>query len=205
MADGEAAIKNTPRVGFDVVLANAALALPEDVTSWTNRDVHLIYAQLLVTLQYVALGGSLVICLPTRPLSWVVDVIAILRQAFDGSKITAANLEPDDQARRPLAYVVCYRAASEGARNLLMSRLRDAIQALRRTTGAVTPNLSGATEPTIQVSQQQFVLELFKPVWRGQHDATMKQHLKAIQGECTHISLPSPVSRANATDRARKS
>ncbi|TFY63496.1 hypothetical protein EVJ58_g3214 [Rhodofomes roseus] len=184
IADSQATIRNTPPGGFGLVLANAALDLPEDVTSWTNSDVHLIYAQLLVTLQYVALGGSLVICLPTRPLSWVVDVIAILRQAFDELHITAVNLAPDDQARRPLAYVVCHRCgASDGTKRIHISRLQTVIQSLRRTSvssGPLAPCLSGVPENDILVRQKEFVLKLFGPVWKGQHDAVYKQYLALI-------------------------
>ncbi|TFY63494.1 hypothetical protein EVJ58_g3216 [Rhodofomes roseus] len=182
IADGQAAIRNTPPEGFDLVLANAALALPDDVTLWIDRDIYLIYAQLLVALQHVARGGSLVICLPTRPLAWVIDVIAFLRQTFDASSIIAANLEPDDQAGRPLAYVVCHNCrANEEVRDTLTNRVRDTIQTLRRTAGLSAPSLSGSAEPALLRSQEQYILRLFKHVWKGQYAAIWTRYPRVIQ------------------------
>ncbi|KAH9829804.1 uncharacterized protein C8Q71DRAFT_911623 [Rhodofomes roseus] len=182
IADGQAAIRNTPPEGFDLVLASAALALPDDVTLWIDRDIYLIYAQLLVALQHIAWGGSLVICLPTRPLAWVIDVIAFLRQTFDASSIIAANLEPDDQAGRPLAYVVCHHCrANEEVRDTLANHVRDTIQTLRRTAGLSAPSLSGSAEPALLRSQEQYVLQLFKHVWKGQYAAIWTRYPRVIQ------------------------
>lgn len=149
--------------------------MPEDAALWINDDIHLVYAQLLVAFRHITLDGSLVICLPTRPLNWVVDIIAILRQSFSESLITAVNLEPDGQAKRPVAYIVCRRyGAPEGTRSLHISRLHHSIQSMKRTDGPVVPRLSGASEGTILSSQQPFVLNLLEPVWKRQYDATQK-------------------------------
>ncbi|KAH9925737.1 uncharacterized protein B0H18DRAFT_954952 [Fomitopsis serialis] len=193
IADGRASIGHIPSRGFDLVLANASMALPEDVAPWDDY-VHLVYAQLVVALQHIAVDGTLIISLPTRPLVWVLDIIAVLRQSFEGpGSITAVNLEPVDQTRRSIAYVVCrHYGASEGSRRLHkaiidQNRTSKSVHAFLRiacptnvdpvvkagtaNAGGTCPRLSSDSDEGILSSQQPFVLELFARIWERQHNA----------------------------------
>lgn len=94
--------ESIPTTGFDLVIANASIMLAEDSVPWA-RKIHLTFAQLLVAFQHIAIGGTLIVSLRTRPFDWVIDIVAMLKLTFESVDI----VKPSFQAKTSFAYFIC--------------------------------------------------------------------------------------------------
>ncbi|EPS95104.1 hypothetical protein FOMPIDRAFT_1054493 [Fomitopsis schrenkii] len=151
--------------GFDIVLANAVLLLEAH-----EPCAHFAYAQLLLAIQNTGLGGVLVIALETRPLGYVVEIISILKQSFEAITAVAPS-----QTIRPIVYIVCRGfGASEGARRMHSSRIREVLRDMEDVASAATSNRHSAVPEMVEAvekRQRLFVTveDILKPIWKEQH------------------------------------
>lgn len=193
---------------FDLVIANAAVVLPEDTVPWNHR-IHLVYAQLLVAFHNIAPGGSLIISIQTRPFDWVVDILTTLRQSF----ATIVAVKPKLHAKRSVTHVVCqgYMASSD-AKCSYVERIRAGIGYLKQASGPVDAPLGGTaylpriSAPPNQINlnaQVQFVAELLTPVWKHQYDAIHEHYQEVLRN--TYERGPTvPASNVDAVGSWRR-
>ncbi|KAH9925761.1 uncharacterized protein B0H18DRAFT_1008117 [Fomitopsis serialis] len=185
IATGRATIGEIPDGGFELVLANAAIMLADDIIPWADTT-RLVYAQLLVSLQHIAQGGSLVIGLRSLPLRWIVDIVRLLGQAF--ASIKAEN--PSYQGRRPFAYIVCKGfSATDEEKVRYIHRLGECIEYLGNITGPVDdpsggtaniPRLCGTQDETIPEETYQHIVDMFANVWERQYNAIHSNYEKVL-------------------------
>ena len=117
---------------FDIILANA---VPQ--TGEHGLHARFAYAQLLLALQNIAVGGALVITLDTQPLDYVVNIIGILNRSF-GTMKAASPYRTNGRS----VHIVCHGyGGSEGSRRLHNTRIREALRELKNT-GQYKPILS---------------------------------------------------------------
>ncbi|KAH9925736.1 uncharacterized protein B0H18DRAFT_1119241 [Fomitopsis serialis] len=172
--------EHIPPAGFDLVIANAAIMLAEGAVPRTKK-IDLVYAQLLVALEHIAAGGTLVLSLWMRPFDWVIDIIAILRDSFD----SVYAVKPRYQAKTSFAYIVCqsYKANAD-VKHLHLDHIRAIICYFNRTAiGDVdTIALPHPSEAVAGQAILTYVVELFTPVWERQYDAIRSNYDRVLQG-----------------------
>lgn len=95
-------IELIPATRFDLIIANASIMLTEDNVPWA-RKIRLTFTQLLVAFQHLAIGGTLIVSLRTRPFNWVIDIIVMLNMTFNSIDV----VKPSFQAKTSFAYFVC--------------------------------------------------------------------------------------------------
>ncbi|KAH9912466.1 uncharacterized protein B0H18DRAFT_1053853 [Fomitopsis serialis] len=170
IATGQATIGEVPDGGFELVLANAAIMLADDIIPWADT-IRLVYAQLLVSFQHIAQGGSLVISFRSRPLKWVVDIVRLLGQAFTSTRTE----NPSFQGRRSFAYVVCRGfSATDEEKNRYIHRLGECVEYLKNATGRVD-DPSGHPGKTYQ-----HIVDMFASVWERQYNAIHSNYEKVL-------------------------
>ncbi|TFY63495.1 hypothetical protein EVJ58_g3217 [Rhodofomes roseus] len=117
--------KHVPSTGFDLIIANACIMLAESSVPRSTK-IRLMYAQLLIALERITAGGTLILSLWMRPFDWVVDIVAILNGSF--GSIDA--IKPRYQGKTSFAYIVCqdYKITANKPRHI--EHLRAVIQHL---------------------------------------------------------------------------
>jgi len=206
--------EHIPPAGFDLVIANAVIMLAEGAVPQTIK-IGLVYAQLLVALEHIAAGGTLVLSLWMRPFNWVVNIIAILRDSFD----SVYAVKPRYQAKTSFAYMVCqgYKVIADD-KHLHLDHLRETIRHLDNTAiGDVdTTALPHLSEAVLGQAILTYVLDVFTPAWERQYDAIRSNYDGVLQGHgsgtCPRVhfdqraeSTPAPIGHRNPQTPAVRS
>ncbi|EED82245.1 predicted protein [Postia placenta Mad-698-R] len=212
--------KHSLRQPYDLVIAGAFPTM-QDSTPWGYRT-QLLVAQVFLIIANTAPGGSAIVLIKTKPILLHLDIIGLLRQAFDS---ISAHKAGKLHAVRSSCYLVCrgFHASAEEIERMA-GKLRYALQWLgekalamsSETGGSSTAGynflLSADSPEQVFDTNDRFVLNLLRPVWKSQYDAIHTDLAKVLVAEygatagsvATHSGTDEPKQRRVRTKRGKR-
>ncbi|GJE92495.1 FtsJ-like methyltransferase [Phanerochaete sordida] len=175
---------------FDLVIAGA---FPTGTVVSVNFRIKLAFSQLLMLLCNIRRGGDAIIVTNTKSKRWIVEIMALLRRCFREIKTGKGGKLHKD---RSSCYLICadFCAADDAVAEYILV-LKSALDKLEHSNdpkevqeepeGNIWPRLlllSGQAETNEEFfeAEHRFVLDLFEPVWRQQHNAIYNTFTKML-------------------------